>query len=89
MVQIVKNVPAMQEIQVLSLGQEDSMEKGIAPTPVFLPGEPQGQRSQAGYSSWGRKESDTTERLILSLWVHFKTLSYTLLFDFPSWPRSW
>ena len=60
------------------------MEKGIAPTPVFLPGEPQGQRSQVGYSSWGRKESDTTERLILSLWVHFKTLSYILLFDFPA-----
>ena len=25
------------------------------PTPVFLPGESQGQRSQAGYSQWGRK----------------------------------
>ena len=32
-------------------------------TPVFLPGESQGQRSVAGYSPWGRKESDTTERL--------------------------
>ena len=31
------------------------------PTPVFLPGEPEGQRSLAGYSPWGRKESDTTE----------------------------
>ena len=25
------------------------------PTPVFLPGEFHGQRSLAGYSSWGRK----------------------------------
>ena len=31
--------------------------------PVFLPGEPQGQRSLAGYSPWGRKESDRTDRL--------------------------
>ena len=27
-------------------------------TPVFLPGKPHGQRSLAGYSSWGHKESD-------------------------------
>ena len=33
------------------------------PTPVFLPGKSHGQRSLAGYSPWGRKESDTTERL--------------------------
>ena len=31
------------------------------PTPVSLPGESHGQRSQAGYSPWGCKESDTTE----------------------------
>ena len=31
------------------------------PTPVFLPGKTHGQRSLAGYSPWGRKESDTTE----------------------------
>ena len=30
------------------------------PTPIFLPGESHGQRSLAGYSTWGRKESDTT-----------------------------
>ena len=33
------------------------------PTPVFLPGEFHGQRSLAGYSPWGHKESDTTEHL--------------------------
>ena len=34
------------------------------PTPVlFLPGEFHGGRSLVGYSPWGRKESDTTERL--------------------------
>ena len=35
-------------------------------TPVFLPGESYGQRSLVGYSSWGRKELDTTERLNLT-----------------------
>ena len=35
-------------------------------TPVFLPGESHGQKSLAGYSPWDRKESDMTERLILS-----------------------
>ena len=33
------------------------------PTPVFLPGESHGQRSLAGYSPWGHKESDRTEQL--------------------------
>ena len=31
------------------------------PTPVLLPGESHGQRSLAGYSPQGRKESDSTE----------------------------
>ena len=31
------------------------------PTPVFLPGKFHGQRSLAGYSPWGHKESDMTE----------------------------
>ena len=32
------------------------------PTPVFLSGKFHGQRTLAGYSSWGCKELDTTER---------------------------
>ena len=32
------------------------------PIPVFLPGNFHGQRSLAGYSPWGRQESETTER---------------------------
>ena len=42
------------------------------PTPVFLPGEFYGQKSLGGYSLWGRKESDTTERLLLH--CHFSFL---------------
>ena len=33
------------------------------PTPVLLPGKSHGQRSPVGYSPWGHKESETTERL--------------------------
>ena len=33
------------------------------PTPVFSPGKSHGQRSLVGYSLWGHKESDMTERL--------------------------
>ena len=33
------------------------------PSPVLLPGKFHGWRSLVGYSPWGRKESDTTERL--------------------------
>ena len=33
------------------------------PTPVLLPGKSHGRRSLAGYSPWGRQESDTTKRL--------------------------
>jgi len=48
--QTVKNLPAVQETQVQSLGQEDVLEKGMVPTPVFLSGESHGQRSLVGYS---------------------------------------
>ena len=40
------------------------------PIPVFLPGESHGQRSLAGYSPWGLKELDTTERLHFQHWKH-------------------
>ena len=36
MVQTVKNLPAMQEIWVLSLGWEDSLEEGMAPHSSIL-----------------------------------------------------
>ena len=58
---MVKNLPAMQETLVRSLGWEDSLEKDMQPTPVFLLGELHGQRSLAGYSLWACKESYMTE----------------------------
>ena len=33
------------------------------PTPILLPGKSHGQSSLVGYSPWGHKESDMTERL--------------------------
>ena len=33
------------------------------PTPILLPGKSQGLRSLVGYSPWGHKELETTERL--------------------------
>ena len=59
--QMVKNLPAMKETQVQSLGWADPLEKEMATTPVFLPGESHGQRSLVGYSPWDCKESDTAE----------------------------
>ena len=44
--QTVKNLPAMQETQVRSLGQEDPLEKGMAAHSIFLPGEPQGRGAE-------------------------------------------
>ena len=55
------NLPAMQETWVPSLDQEDPLEKGMDPTPVFLPGESHGQRNLVGYSPRGCRESDTTK----------------------------
>ena len=42
-------------------GSGRSPEGGRQPTPVFLPGESHRQRSLAGCSPWGHKESNMTE----------------------------
>ena len=54
--QMVKNLLAMQEIPVQSLGHEDPLEKGIESTPVFVPGKSHGQ-------TMGSQRVDTTEQL--------------------------
>jgi len=59
-----KNLPAVQETWLWSLGKEDPLGKGMAThSPEFLPGEFCGQRSLAGYSPCSHKEWDTTEQL--------------------------
>ena len=60
--QLVKNLPAMWETWVQSLVGKILWRRERLPTPVSWPGEFHGP-----YSPWGRKESDTTKRLIFSL----------------------
>ena len=70
---MVKNLPA-------SVGDENPNDPGFdpwvgkipwrrtwQPTPVSLPGESHGQRSLAGYSPWGRTQSDKTERTCIHI----------------------
>ena len=63
--QMVKNLPAVWETWVQSLGWEDPLEEGMVTHTSILawiiPRRAWGQRSLAGYSPWGLKESDMTE----------------------------
>ena len=73
MAQAVKRLPTMPTIQetwVRSLGQKDLLEKEMATHSSILAWRIPWMRSLVVYSPWGRKESDTTERL------HFPFLSY-------------
>ena len=61
---MVKNPPVMQETRKFRFNpwvRKILWRRSWQPPPVFLPGEPHGQRSLVGYSPWGRKDSDTTE----------------------------
>ena len=55
---MVKNLPAMRESWVQSLGWEDPLEEGMATHSSIL-----AWRSLVGCSPWGHKESDTIEQL--------------------------
>ena len=59
---VVENPPASAGEAGWIRGWGRSMEKERA-TLVFLPGKSHGQRSPAGCSPWGHKQSDMTERL--------------------------
>ena len=61
MAQTIKNLPAMQETWVQSLGWEDPLEKGMSTHSSILAWRIPWTESLVGYSSWGHKESDTTE----------------------------
>ena len=58
MTQLVKNLPAMWETWVQSLGWEDPLEKGKVTHSSIL-----AWRIPWTYNPWSSKESDTTERL--------------------------
>ena len=58
MAQLVKNLPAMPEIWVRSLGWDHTLEKGTTTHSSIL-----AWRVPWMYSPWGRKDSDINERL--------------------------
>ena len=80
--QAVKNLLAMQETWVQSLDWKVPWRRKWLSIPVFLPGKFHGQSSLAGYNPWDHKESDTAERLTLSLlmvthiysWIYIITI---------------
>ena len=67
MAQTVKNPPAMWETGLDPWGRKTAGRRAWQPTPGFMPGEPHGQRSLAGYSPWGCREWDAIGRPTLSL----------------------
>ena len=67
----------MQETWVWSQGWEDPLETETATHSSIWPGEFHGRRNLAGYSPWGRKESDTTEQLSLVYKIDNKDLLYS------------
>ena len=56
--QTVKNVPAMQETMVQSLGREDPLENGMATHSSILAWEIPWREEPGGLQSMGSKESD-------------------------------
>ena len=67
MAQTVKNMPAMRETKVRSLGQKDPLEKGMAPHSRILAWRVLWTEEPGGLQSMGVTESYMTELLTLSL----------------------
>ena len=80
MAQTVKNLPAIQETWVWSLGWEDHGN----PLQYSCLENPHGQRSLASYSPWSRNELDMTEQLSM-----MTNLNCTYRFQFANIKGSW
>ena len=65
----------MQEPQVWSLSQENPLEKGMAIHSSILAWRIPWTESLVGYSLWGPKESDTTERQTLIVYLDYTSLA--------------
>ena len=79
--QMVKNLPAMRETWVWSLGREDPLEEGMATHSSILAWRIPWREGPGGCSPWGHKESDTTERLR----THTRWVSYGQSMQHPKW----
>ena len=64
---MVKNLPAMQENWVPSLGRDDPLEKGMATLSSILAWRIPQTEKPGGYCPWEHKQSDITEQLTFSL----------------------
>ena len=78
--QMVKNLPAIQETWVQSLGWEDSLEEGMATHSSILAW----RIPMEGYSPCGRKETDMTEQLSTGLILLFSLLLWLKFFKIKS-----
>ena len=70
---MVENVPAVRETWVGSLGWEDPLEESMANHSSIHAWK---QRSLAGYSLWGLKESGMTERLSTTHHIRWTNQEY-------------
>ena len=75
--QLVKNLPAMRETWVRSLGQEDPLEEEMATPSSILPEKSHGHRSPAGYSPWGCSRTRPRD------WItSFTSLTFAFILQF-------
>ena len=65
--QMVKNLPAVQEPWLESLGWKDPLKKGMATHSSILVWRISWTEEPGSYSPWGHKELDTTEQPTLCI----------------------
>ena len=70
---MVKNLPAVQETWVRSLGQQDPLQKGVATHSSVLAWRSPWTEKPDGLQSMGSKELDTTGRLTVTDYTDFRT----------------
>ena len=80
MTQMVKNLPAMQETQVQSLGWEDPLGKRMAIHSSILAWRIPWTEDLVGHSPWDCKESDTTVRLTFLSFLSLSTMSSRFMY---------
>ena len=80
---VVKNLPAMQQMWVQSLGLEDPLEKAMATHSSILAWRIPWRRSLASYSPWSHKESDMTE--LLNTYTHNLCIQGGQLTGYGAW----
>ena len=78
------NAKECSKYHTIALISHASWRRKWQPTLVFLPGKSHVWRNLVGYSSWGRKESDMTERLHFHFHMLVRLCSKTFKLGFKS-----